>query len=181
MATLAALFHEQYDEFRGGHSDPRKLLAVGDAPIDPAFDVAECAAMTVLATTDALLLDLRHCLGGDPGMVARRAGPGKASACIDLSKSDETLVFGETPEAMQGQGKGAPGKPQNPVRFACAPCGPPASGFGSTPKGRCCGGLSRKVSGALSLAWFCCALSKFQPGTALLLASSATMPSLNRL
>jgi hypothetical protein len=49
LATLEALYHEQYDEFRGGHSDPRKLLAVGDAPIDPALDPAECAAMTVLA------------------------------------------------------------------------------------------------------------------------------------
>ena len=49
LATLEALYHEQYDEFRGGHSDPRKLLAVGDAPLDPALDPAECAAMTVLA------------------------------------------------------------------------------------------------------------------------------------
>ena len=49
QATLEALYHEQYDEFRGGHSDPRKLLAVGDAPLDPALDAAECAAMTVLA------------------------------------------------------------------------------------------------------------------------------------
>jgi Protein of unknown function (DUF1553) len=49
LAALEALYHEQYDEFRGGHSDPHKLLAVGDAPIDPALDPAECAAMTVLA------------------------------------------------------------------------------------------------------------------------------------
>ena len=32
MTTLELLYHEQYDEFRGGRSDPRKLLAVGDAP-----------------------------------------------------------------------------------------------------------------------------------------------------
>ena len=49
LATLEALYHEQYDEFRGGHSDPRKLLAVGDILLDPALDPAECAAMTVLA------------------------------------------------------------------------------------------------------------------------------------
>ena len=49
LATLEALYREQYDEFRGGHSDPHKLLAVGDAPIDPALDPVECAAMTVLA------------------------------------------------------------------------------------------------------------------------------------
>ena len=49
LATLEALYHEQYDDFRGGHADPRKLLAVGDAPLDPALDPVECAAMTVLA------------------------------------------------------------------------------------------------------------------------------------
>ena len=49
LATLEALYHEQYDEFRGGRSDPRKLLAVGDAPLEPGLDPAECAAMTVLA------------------------------------------------------------------------------------------------------------------------------------
>jgi hypothetical protein len=49
LATLEALYHEQYDEFRGGRSDPRKLLAVGDDPLDPALDPAECAAITVLA------------------------------------------------------------------------------------------------------------------------------------
>jgi hypothetical protein len=49
LAILEALYHEQYDEFRGGRSDPHKLLAVGDAPVDPALDPAECAAMTVLA------------------------------------------------------------------------------------------------------------------------------------
>ena len=49
LAILEALYREQYDEFRGGRSDPHKLLAVGDAPVDPGLDPAECAAMTVLA------------------------------------------------------------------------------------------------------------------------------------
>jgi hypothetical protein len=49
LATLEPLYRDQYDEFRAGHSDPSKLLAVGDAPRDPARDPAEAAAMTVLA------------------------------------------------------------------------------------------------------------------------------------
>ncbi len=49
LTTLETLYRDQYDEFRAGRSDPSKLLAVGDAPIDPALDPAECAAMTVLA------------------------------------------------------------------------------------------------------------------------------------
>ena len=49
VMTLEGLFHDQYDEFRAGRSDPSKLLAVGDAPVDPALDPAEYAAMTVLA------------------------------------------------------------------------------------------------------------------------------------
>jgi Protein of unknown function (DUF1553) len=49
LATLEALYHEQYDEFHGGRSDPRKLLAIGDASLDTGLDPAECAAMTVLA------------------------------------------------------------------------------------------------------------------------------------
>ena len=49
LATLERLYRDQYDEFRTGRSDPSKLLAVGDAPIDPALDPAEFAAMTVLA------------------------------------------------------------------------------------------------------------------------------------
>ncbi|MGP0068866.1 MAG: DUF1553 domain-containing protein [Isosphaeraceae bacterium] len=49
LATLEGLYRDQYDEFRAGRSDPRKLLGVGDAPIDPALDPSECAAMTVLA------------------------------------------------------------------------------------------------------------------------------------
>ena len=48
LATLEALFREQCDEFRGGRSDPRKLFTIGDAPLDPALDPAECAAMFVL-------------------------------------------------------------------------------------------------------------------------------------
>ena len=48
LTTLEALYREQYDEFRGGHSDPRKLFAIGDAPPDAALDPAECAAMTVM-------------------------------------------------------------------------------------------------------------------------------------
>jgi hypothetical protein len=49
LAILEALYRDQYDEFRGGHSDPTKLLAVGDLPVDPALDPVEWAAMTVLA------------------------------------------------------------------------------------------------------------------------------------
>ncbi|QEH38945.1 Planctomycete cytochrome C [Aquisphaera giovannonii] len=48
-AVLAALYREQYDEFRSGRSDPAKLLAVGDAPPDASRDPAELAALTVLA------------------------------------------------------------------------------------------------------------------------------------
>jgi hypothetical protein len=49
LTTLETLYHEQYDEFRGGHGDPLKLLTVGDAPRDPSLEPAEYAAMTVLA------------------------------------------------------------------------------------------------------------------------------------
>jgi Protein of unknown function (DUF1553)/Protein of unknown function (DUF1549)/Concanavalin A-like lectin/glucanases superfamily/Planctomycete cytochrome C len=48
LTTLEALYHDQYDEFRGGHSDPQKLFAVGDAPLDAALDPAERAALTVM-------------------------------------------------------------------------------------------------------------------------------------
>jgi hypothetical protein len=48
-ATLESLYRDQYDEFRAGRSDPNQLLAVGDAPRDPALDPTEAAAMTVLA------------------------------------------------------------------------------------------------------------------------------------
>ena len=51
LATLEALYDEQYDEFSSGCSDPKKLLAVGDTPLNPALDQARCAAMTVLAQT----------------------------------------------------------------------------------------------------------------------------------
>ena len=49
---------------------------VGYLDIDPVlFPVAHCgdamtAAMTILAGTDALIIDVRDCLGGDPAMVA---------------------------------------------------------------------------------------------------------------
>ncbi|WP_165250077.1 DUF1553 domain-containing protein [Paludisphaera soli] len=49
LAILEGLYREQYDEFASGRSDAEKLLAVGDAPRDPAFDPAGCAAMTVVA------------------------------------------------------------------------------------------------------------------------------------
>jgi hypothetical protein len=51
LATLEGLYHEEYDEFRSGRSDAKKLLAVGDMPISLAFDPVRCAAMTVLAQT----------------------------------------------------------------------------------------------------------------------------------
>lgn len=49
---------------------------VGYLDIDPVlFPVAHCgdamsAAMTILAAANALIIDVRHCLGGDPAMVA---------------------------------------------------------------------------------------------------------------
>jgi len=49
LATLEALYREQYEEFRGGRSDAWKLLHVGDDPVDPAVDQAKCAALTVVA------------------------------------------------------------------------------------------------------------------------------------
>ncbi len=49
LATLLSLYHEQHEEFRTGRADPRKLLAVGDAPLESGLDPAECAAMTVLS------------------------------------------------------------------------------------------------------------------------------------
>jgi hypothetical protein len=48
-AALESLYREQYDDFRSGVSDARKLLAVGDAPVDSGIEPAECAALTVLA------------------------------------------------------------------------------------------------------------------------------------
>jgi hypothetical protein len=51
LAALEGLYHEQYDEFRSGRSDAKKLLAVGDLPVSPAVDPAHCAAMTILAQT----------------------------------------------------------------------------------------------------------------------------------
>jgi hypothetical protein len=49
LATLEALYREQYDEFRSGRADAAKLLAVGDAPQSRASDPAEAAALTVVA------------------------------------------------------------------------------------------------------------------------------------
>ncbi len=49
VATLGGLYRDQLDEFRSGRSDAAKLLAVGDAPRDPAIGVPEYAAMTVLS------------------------------------------------------------------------------------------------------------------------------------
>ncbi len=48
LATLESLYREQLEEFRSRRSDPDKLLAIGDAPPDPAIEPAQCAAMTVL-------------------------------------------------------------------------------------------------------------------------------------
>ena len=49
LATLEALYRDQYDEFRSGRADAAKLLAVGDAPRAQADDPAEAAALTVVA------------------------------------------------------------------------------------------------------------------------------------
>jgi hypothetical protein len=49
LEILTSLYRDQLDEFRSDRSDPRKLLAFGDAPRDPALDPVECAAMTVVA------------------------------------------------------------------------------------------------------------------------------------
>jgi hypothetical protein len=49
LTTLESLYREQYDEFRSCSVDARKLLAIGDAPLDPDLDPAECAALAVLA------------------------------------------------------------------------------------------------------------------------------------
>jgi hypothetical protein len=49
LDVLEALHREQYDEFASGRAEADKLLAVGDAPRDPALNPAEAAAMTVVA------------------------------------------------------------------------------------------------------------------------------------
>jgi hypothetical protein len=51
LATLEALYRDQYSEFRNRPGSADKLLAVGDAPHDLALDPDECAAMTVLVQT----------------------------------------------------------------------------------------------------------------------------------
>ena len=75
-AEEAAAFARWADRTCGGVACVRRLRGnVGYLDLQPViFPVAQCAevitaAMTVLATTDALVLDLRHCLGGDPAMV----------------------------------------------------------------------------------------------------------------
>jgi hypothetical protein len=75
-AEVAALA-QWADRTCGGVACVRRLRGnVGLLDLQPVlFPVAlygqvVTAAMTVLATTDALVLDLRDCLGGDPGMAA---------------------------------------------------------------------------------------------------------------
>jgi Peptidase family S41/N-terminal domain of Peptidase_S41 in eukaryotic IRBP len=75
-AEEAAAFARWADRTCGGVACVRRLRGnVGYLDLQPViFPVAQyaeviTAAMTVLATTDALVLDLRHCLGGDPAMV----------------------------------------------------------------------------------------------------------------
>ncbi|AMV39090.1 DUF1553 domain-containing protein [Planctomyces sp. SH-PL62] len=46
---LQTLYREQYEEFSSGRADAHKLLAVGDAPRDPALDPVEYASLTVVA------------------------------------------------------------------------------------------------------------------------------------
>lgn len=65
------------DQTCGGVACARRLAGnVGYLDLQPVlFPVVACgeiatAAMTLLAATDALLIDLRGCLGGDPSMVA---------------------------------------------------------------------------------------------------------------
>lgn len=72
----AAALARWADRTCGGVACARRLPGnLGLLDLQPVlFPVALCgqvvaAALTVLATTDALLLDLRHCLGGDPAMV----------------------------------------------------------------------------------------------------------------
>jgi hypothetical protein len=75
-AEEAAAMAQWADRPCGGVACVRRMRGnVGYLDLQPvlfrAAQYAEVvtAAMTVLATTDALVLDLRHCLGGDPAMV----------------------------------------------------------------------------------------------------------------
>jgi hypothetical protein len=70
-----ALFASWADQTCGGVACVRRLAGnVGYLELRPVlFPAAMCgeivtAAMSVLASTDALLIDLRQCLGGEPGM-----------------------------------------------------------------------------------------------------------------
>jgi hypothetical protein len=49
LMTLESLYREQYDVFRSSPADVQKLLAIGDAPLDPDLSPTECAALTILA------------------------------------------------------------------------------------------------------------------------------------
>jgi C-terminal processing protease CtpA/Prc len=75
-AEEAAALARWADRTCGGVACVRQLRGnVGYLDLQPVlfpaaqYAVVITAAMTVLATTDALVLDLRHCLGGDPAMV----------------------------------------------------------------------------------------------------------------
>jgi C-terminal processing protease CtpA/Prc len=65
------------DQTSGGIAKVERMRGnVGYLDIEPVlFPVAQCgdamsAAMSLVAPTDALIIDVRHCLGGDPAMVA---------------------------------------------------------------------------------------------------------------
>lgn len=49
LATLEALYHELYENFRSGRADARKLFTVGDVRLSPELEPAACAALTVVA------------------------------------------------------------------------------------------------------------------------------------
>ena len=49
LAILEALYHEQYDEFRGGHRRPARAARRRRHAALQGLDPAQCAAMTVLA------------------------------------------------------------------------------------------------------------------------------------
>lgn len=76
-AAIAATFAARAEETMGGIARVERLDdGVGLLAIDPALWPAAlvgdaiAAAMTILARTRALVLDLRGCVGGDPGTVA---------------------------------------------------------------------------------------------------------------
>jgi hypothetical protein len=74
-AEEIAFLAQWADQACGGVACAQRLTGnVGYLDLQPVlFPVAMCgdivaAAMSLIATTDALILDLRHCLGGEPGM-----------------------------------------------------------------------------------------------------------------